>query len=176
MGLNMKFTKYVLRFYSWQCNYRFNREVCWSCSSGCISRSSRAKRERERDRGRERERERERERQATPPAASCSGPQGNAFEILICRVAYHKADKVIKPIYLGSDTSVNGRVNIVGNTANLEHELANGYNSGDEYTGRTENNLTLAEWQEVSIIKYEYYIYDKFVTLCKTDCVLFSVN
>lgn len=37
------------------------------------------KRERERDRGRERERERERERQATPPAASCSGPQGNAL-------------------------------------------------------------------------------------------------
>ncbi|XP_011332572.1 OTU domain-containing protein 5-A isoform X3 [Ooceraea biroi] len=90
--------------------------------SGCIGRSSRAKRERERDRGRERERERERERQATPPAASCSGPQG-------------------------PDTSVNGRVSIVGNTSDLEHESANGYNSGDEYTGR-ENNLTLAEWQE----------------------------
>ncbi|XP_014481194.1 PREDICTED: OTU domain-containing protein 5-A isoform X3 [Dinoponera quadriceps] len=86
-------------------------------------RSSRAKRERERDRGRERERERERERQATPPAASCSGIQG-------------------------TDTSVNGRVSIVGNASNLEHELANGYNSGDEYTGRTGNNLTLAEWQE----------------------------
>lgn len=91
--------------------------------SSCIGRSSRAKRERERDRGRERERERERERQATPPAASCSGLQG-------------------------TDNSVNGRVSIVGNTSNLEHELANGYNSGDEYTGRTGNNLTLAEWQE----------------------------
>ncbi|XP_014481198.1 PREDICTED: OTU domain-containing protein 5-A isoform X7 [Dinoponera quadriceps] len=91
--------------------------------SSYIGRSSRAKRERERDRGRERERERERERQATPPAASCSGIQG-------------------------TDTSVNGRVSIVGNASNLEHELANGYNSGDEYTGRTGNNLTLAEWQE----------------------------
>ncbi|XP_011151142.1 OTU domain-containing protein 5-A isoform X2 [Harpegnathos saltator] len=88
-----------------------------------IGRSSRAKRERERDRGRERERERERERQATPPAASCSGMQG-------------------------TDTSVSGRVSIVGNASNLEHELANGYNSGDEYTGRAGNNLTLAEWQE----------------------------
>lgn len=39
---------------------------------------------------------------------------------------------------------------IVGAAANIEHELANGYNSGDEYTGRTGNNLTLAEWQEVS--------------------------
>lgn len=37
---------------------------------------------------------------------------------------------------------------IVGAAANIEHELANGYNSGDEYTGRTGNNLTLAEWQE----------------------------
>ncbi|XP_015439118.1 PREDICTED: OTU domain-containing protein 5-B [Dufourea novaeangliae] len=35
-----------------------------------------------------------------------------------------------------------------GATANLEPELANGYNSGDEYTGRNENNMTLAEWQE----------------------------
>ncbi|KAL6443420.1 hypothetical protein ACFW04_002934 [Cataglyphis niger] len=85
-------------------------------------RSSRAKRDRERDRGRERERERERERQATPPAASCNGSQG-------------------------TDSSVNGRVSIVGNASNLD-ELANGYNSGDEYTGRTENNLTLVEWQE----------------------------
>ncbi|XP_012233497.1 OTU domain-containing protein 5-B isoform X1 [Linepithema humile] len=91
--------------------------------SSYIGRSSRAKRERERDRGRERERERERERQATPPAASCNGSQG-------------------------TDTSVNGRVGIVNNASNLEHELANGYNSGDEYTGRNENNLTLAEWQE----------------------------
>ena len=33
--------------------------------------------------------------------------------------------------------------------SNLEHESANGYNSGDEYTGRTESNMTLAEWQEV---------------------------
>lgn len=31
--------------------------------------------------------------------------------------------------------------------------MANGYNSGDEYTGRTENNLTLAEWQEVGVVK-----------------------
>lgn len=53
---------------------------------------------------------------------------------------------------LGTDTSVNGRVGIVNNASNLEHELANGYNSGDEYTGRNENNLTLAEWQEVSIV------------------------
>ncbi|XP_011863458.1 PREDICTED: OTU domain-containing protein 5-A isoform X2 [Vollenhovia emeryi] len=89
----------------------------------CIGRPSRTKRERERDRGRERERERERERQATPPAASCNGSQG-------------------------TDTSVSGRVSIVGNASNLEHESANGYNSGDEYTGHTENNLTLAEWQE----------------------------
>lgn len=88
----------------------------------CI-RSTRAKRERERDRGRERERERDRERQATPPAASCNGPQG-------------------------TDNNVNGRMSIVGNASNLEHELANGYNSGDEYMGRSENNLTLAEWQE----------------------------
>ena len=42
---------------------------------------------------------------------------------------------------------------IVGAAANIEHELANGYNSGDEYTGRTGNNLTLAEWQEVRPIK-----------------------
>ncbi|KAL0123239.1 hypothetical protein PUN28_007681 [Cardiocondyla obscurior] len=88
----------------------------------CIGRPSRTKRERERDRGRERERERERERQATPPAASCNSQ--------------------------GADPSVSGRVSIVGNAPNLEHELANGYNSGDEYIGRTENNLTLAEWQE----------------------------
>ncbi|KMQ97656.1 otu domain-containing protein 5-like protein [Lasius niger] len=88
----------------------------------CIGRPSRAKRDRERDRGRERERERERERQATPPAASCNGSQG-------------------------TDSSVSGRVSIVGNASNLD-ELANGYNSGDEYTGRTENNLTLVEWQE----------------------------
>lgn len=42
---------------------------------------------------------------------------------------------------------------IVGAAANIEHELANGYNSGDEYTGRTGNNLTLAEWQEVRPIE-----------------------
>ncbi|XP_017787979.1 PREDICTED: OTU domain-containing protein 5-B [Habropoda laboriosa] len=42
----------------------------------------------------------------------------------------------------------NNRMAIVGAAANLEHESANGYNSGDEYTGRTGNNLTLAEWQE----------------------------
>ncbi|XP_066601004.1 OTU domain-containing protein 5-A-like isoform X2 [Prorops nasuta] len=92
----------------------------------CIGRSSRSKRERERDRGRERERERERERQATPPTASCSGMEG-------------------------SDPAVmsNNRMSLVSAVAaNLEHELANGYNSGDEYTGRTGNNLSLAEWQE----------------------------
>lgn len=61
--------------------------------------------------------------------------------------------KMTSLIYLGTDTSVSGRVSIVGNASNLEHESANGYNSGDEYTGRTENNLTLAEWQEVSIVK-----------------------
>lgn len=53
-------------------------------------------------------------------------------------------------IYLGTDSGVSGRVSIVGNASNLD-ELANGYNSGDEYTGRMENNLTLVEWQEVSI-------------------------
>ncbi|XP_033214680.1 OTU domain-containing protein 5-A isoform X3 [Belonocnema kinseyi] len=88
--------------------------------SACISRSSRNKRERERDRGRERERERERERQATPPTASSSGLQGG-------------------------DGSVIGNNRIAGNA---EPELSNGYNSGDEYTGRTGNNLTAAEWQE----------------------------
>lgn len=61
--------------------------------------------------------------------------------------------EIISLIYLGTDTSVSGRVSIVGNASNLEHELANGYNSGDEYTGRTENNLTLAEWQDVSTVK-----------------------
>lgn len=61
--------------------------------------------------------------------------------------------EIISLIYLGTDTNVSGRVSIVGNASNLEHELANGYNSGDEYTGRTENNLTLAEWQDVSIFK-----------------------
>ncbi|KAK9300382.1 hypothetical protein QLX08_006918 [Tetragonisca angustula] len=93
--------------------------------SGCIGRNSRSKRERERDRGRERdrERERERERQATPPTASGSGLQDGSV-------------------------IANNRMAIVGAAANIEHELANGYNSGDEYTGRTGNNLTLAEWQE----------------------------
>lgn len=47
------------------------------------------------------------------------------------------------------------RMAIVAAAANLEHELANGYNSGDEYTGRTGNNLTLAEWQEVCIIPFD---------------------
>lgn len=95
--------------------------------SGCIGRNSRSKRERERDRGRERdrERERERERQATPPTASCSGSQASDANVI-----------------------TNNRMAIVGAAANIEHELANGYNSGDEYTGRTGNNLTLAEWQE----------------------------
>lgn len=46
---------------------------------------------------------------------------------------------------------------IVGAAANIEHELANGYNSGDEYTGRTGNNLTLAEWQEVSYEMIDNY-------------------
>ncbi|XP_076763697.1 deubiquitinating enzyme A isoform X1 [Xylocopa sonorina] len=93
--------------------------------SSCLGRNSRSKRERERDRGRERdrERERERERQATPPAASCSGLQATDAGVI-----------------------ANNRMAIAA--ANLEHELANGYNSGDEYTGRTGNNLTLAEWQE----------------------------
>ncbi|XP_015605834.1 OTU domain-containing protein 5-B isoform X2 [Cephus cinctus] len=93
--------------------------------SSCIGRTSRTKRDRERDRGRERERERERERQATPPTASCSGLQGTDSTVIS-----------------------NSRMSIVTNTTNSEHELANGYNSGDEYTGRTGNNLTLAEWQE----------------------------
>ncbi|XP_033320508.1 deubiquitinating enzyme A isoform X3 [Bombus fervidus] len=95
--------------------------------SGCIGRNSRSKRDRERDRGRERdrERERERERQATPPTASSSGLQATDGSVI-----------------------ANNRMAIVGTAANIEHELANGYNSGDEYTGRTGNNLTLAEWQE----------------------------
>lgn len=46
---------------------------------------------------------------------------------------------------------------IVGAAANIEHELANGYNSGDEYTGRTGNNLTLAEWQEVNYEMIDSY-------------------
>lgn len=69
-------------------------------------------------------------------------------------------------IYLGTDSSVSGRVSIVGNASNLD-ELANGYNSGDEYTGRTENNLTLVEWQEVSIIKLN--IPSKYDVLSCTD-------
>lgn len=68
--------------------------------------------------------------------------------------------KRVNLISSGTDTNVNGRVSIVGNASNLEHELANGYNSGDEYTGRTGNNLTLAEWQEVSIVKFEYSTID----------------
>lgn len=73
-------------------------------------------------------------------------------------------------IYLGTDTSVSGRVSI-GNSSNLEHELANGYNSGDEYTGRTENNLTLAEWQDVSIVKSNIsYNYDMLSNVNYVPC------
>jgi len=72
-------------------------------------------------------------------------------------------------IYLGTDTSVSGRVSIVGNASNLEHELANGYNSGDEYTGRTENDMTLAAWEEVSIIKANIYKY-KYNVLSNRLC------
>ncbi|KYQ58700.1 OTU domain-containing protein 5-A [Trachymyrmex zeteki] len=54
---------------------------------------------------------------------------------------------MVHKVMKGTDTNVSGRVSIVGNASNLD-ELATGYNSGDEYTGRTENNLTLAEWQE----------------------------
>lgn len=43
---------------------------------------------------------------------------------------------------------------IVTGTPTLEPELANGYNSGDEYTGRTGNNLTIAEWQEVCVFRF----------------------
>ena len=46
---------------------------------------------------------------------------------------------------------------MIGNSriaAAVEHELSNGYNSGDEYTGRTGNNLTIAEWQEVGFFNY----------------------
>ncbi|XP_058791758.1 OTU domain-containing protein 5-B [Phymastichus coffea] len=104
--------------------------------SSCISRSSRSKRERERGRGaggsnigtnNEREREREHERQTTPPIASCSS---NSLQ--------------------GADANVlsNSRMAIVSAATSLEHESGNGYNSGDEYTGRTGNNLTAAEWQE----------------------------
>jgi len=75
----------------------------------------------------------------------------------------------ISSIYLGTDTSVGGRVSIVGNASNLEHELANGYNSGDEYTERTENTITLAEWQDVSIVKPN--ISYKYNVLSNTDCV-----
>ncbi|XP_008215952.1 OTU domain-containing protein 5-B [Nasonia vitripennis] len=101
-------------------------------------RNSRNKRERERERGRgavasnvgnvtDRERERDHERQSTPPIASSSnsGLQGGDSAVMS-----------------------NSRMAIAAAAANLEHELANGYNSGDEYTGRTGNNLTLAEWQE----------------------------
>lgn len=64
-------------------------------------------------------------------------------------------------IYLATDAGMiaNNRMAIVGAAANLEHELANGYNSGDEYTGRTGNNLTLAEWQEVGLIFYIQILY-----------------
>lgn len=53
----------------------------------------------------------------------------------------------------GTEATVigNNRMAIVAGTPSLEPELANGYNSGDEYTGRTGNNLTVAEWQEVRI-------------------------
>lgn len=49
----------------------------------------------------------------------------------------------------------NHRMAIVAAAANLEHELA-GYNSGDEYTGRTGNNLTVDEWLEV-FIEFLFY-------------------
>ncbi|XP_023247466.1 OTU domain-containing protein 5-B isoform X2 [Copidosoma floridanum] len=97
-------------------------------------RSSRNKRERERERGRntgavsvELEREREHERQSTPPIASSSSGT-----------------------LPGGDSTVmsNSRMSMVAAAANLERELANGYNSGDEYTGRTGNNLSATEWQE----------------------------
>ncbi|KAJ8682058.1 hypothetical protein QAD02_017850 [Eretmocerus hayati] len=100
--------------------------------SGCLSRNSRSKRERERERGRttrgnsvELEREREHERQTTPPIASSSSG-----------------------VIQDGAVMSNNRMATVAAAANREHELANGYNSGDEYTGRTGNNLTLAEWQE----------------------------
>lgn len=53
--------------------------------------------------------------------------------------------------FIGTEPAVfnNTRMALVGGDASGEHELANGYNSGDEYTGRTGNNLTVAEWQEV---------------------------
>lgn len=41
------------------------------------------------------------------------------------------------------------RMALVQAANNIERELINGYNSGDEYTGRTGNNLTLTEWEEV---------------------------
>lgn len=84
------------------------------------------------------------------------------FNILVAtkmRLLINVEHKMTSLIYLGTDTSVSGRVSIVGNASNLEHESANGYNSGDEYTGRTENNLTLAEWQEVSIVKPNMFYY-----------------
>lgn len=43
-------------------------------------------------------------------------------------------------------------MNITNASQSLD-ELANGYNSGDEYTGQTGDNLTLSEWQEVSLYK-----------------------
>lgn len=70
------YTKGIARFYSIGLCLYLIRDLLLIFNS-CIGRPSRAKRERERDRGRERERERERERQATPPAASCNGSQGN---------------------------------------------------------------------------------------------------
>ena len=64
---------------------------------------------------------------------------------------------------IGSDNAVmsSTRMAIVAAAANHEHESANGYNSGDEYTGRTGNNLTLTEWQEVCDTS-SHYILHKF--------------
>lgn len=65
----------------------------------------------------------------------------------------------INNILIGGDGAVmsSSRMAIVAAAANLEHDQANGYNSGDEYTGRTGNNLTLTEWQEVLIKSFFYF-------------------
>ncbi|KAL7288744.1 hypothetical protein TKK_0016726 [Trichogramma kaykai] len=97
-------------------------------------RVSRAKRERERDRVRgssvdstgELEREREHERQSTPPTTPSSSSTAD-------------------------DSPTSSLMALATAASDLEHEHeheVNGYNSGDEYTGRTGPNLTLAEWQE----------------------------
>lgn len=61
----------------------------------------------------------------------------------------------------------NSRIAISAAAANLDHELANGYNSGDEYTGRTGNNLTLAEWQEVRIANSSFVF--NIIDRCKSN-------